>query len=90
MKLGTYHYKHLVTAYPVKTFADYQLRVEVLAERRAAKSGRLSYLVKFLGWHADGRKQGATTWVRAAKVKLDNEVKPTAPAFEVRLPYKDD
>lgn len=89
MKLGTYHYKHMVTAYPVKTFADYQLRVEVLAERRAAKSGRLSYLVKFLGWHADGRKQGATSWVRAGKVKLD-EVKPTAPAVLKWLPYKDD
>ena len=89
MKLGTYHYKYLVTAYPVRTFADYQLRVEVLAERRAAKSGRLSYLVKFLGWHADGRKQGATSWVRAGKVKLD-EAEPKAPAVLNWLPYKDD
>lgn len=89
MKLGTYHYKHLVTAYPVKTFADYQLRVEVLAERRAAKTGRLSYLVKFLGWHADGRKQGATSWVRAGKVKLDAPA-VSAPVRDIRLPYKDD
>lgn len=85
MKNGTYTYKHPVYDHGWRTYVEYTMRVTVVNEKAN------KYQVKYLGFHASGAAVGSLHWVRKDKVKLDEPeaVKPTPPAHEVRLPYKD-
>lgn len=90
MRKGTYHYKHLVTYYPVKDFRALTIRVEVLEESATR------YRVRYLGAHANGNKPGYTTWVQKTKVTVDGETptpiqRPNARAAKQSawLPYND-
>lgn len=76
--LGTYRYT-LLDVY-TKKYSAYTMRVLVVEQ------SNLSFKVKFLQAHADGRPVGAITRVQRRKVKLD----AIAPQDIInRLPYKD-
>lgn len=91
-KLGTYTYKHPTYNSGVRTYVEYQMRVQIVDERAN------KWKVKYLGQHASGAAIGTLHNVRKDKVRLDhptivNEVTAptfTAPRDNVRLPYKDD
>lgn len=82
---GIYYYSVLIWDAETyrRTFMQYKMRVEVLAE----KGNR--YQIKYKGLHARTQSINTIHWVRKDKVKLDiPEVKP-AQQLELRLPYKD-
>lgn len=82
MKLATYRYSYAVARFPVLQLSRFTLRVEVLDEKKNR------YKVRFMQFHADGRKPNTVAWVKKSSVELD-KVEP-APTIEIRLPYKDD
>lgn len=62
---GVYYFRHAVGLYPIITFSDHALKVEIL------NNTEKSYLVKFLDDHPNGKRKGATAWVAQRKIKLN-------------------
>lgn len=99
-KLGTYRYKHPMYSRSSRAYQQFEMRVEVVAERGN------KYQIKYNGFHASGAAPGSLHWVRKDKVRLDDEVyngdiaavnikaviengRAKFYVAEVRLPYKD-
>lgn len=80
--LGRYAYSHLLPNFSTHAqFQRYTMRVMVESETDKY------YHIRFLEYHADGRRPGTLSRVRKNKVTLDApEVKDAPP---IRLPYKD-
>lgn len=93
-KLGTYTYKHPTYTGGVRTYVEYQMRVQIVDERAN------KWKVKYLGQHASGAAIGTLHNVRKDKVRLDvpgaingisvHSLAPQdRPQINIRLPYKD-
>ena len=84
MRKGTYTYTKTVQMYPTPQYAPQEMRVEVIGETDK------SYNVKYLEFHANGRRPGSTAWVQKRKVKIDGETGGRQIDPEtIRKPYKE-